>query len=130
MALADATLYQSFCPNKRNDTKLYIAFYGLDPEFIWKNQECTLLLDILDWRGAMKDFYPPFSSHRTTYPETTFSKLCDKFMTSIEAELTTWTVASLNKYLTDNEKGVQMYKDLKAHHAAGLKLHETYLKNK
>ena len=62
MALADATLYQSFCPNKRNDPDLYIAFYGLDPDFIWKNQECTLLLDILDWRGAMKDFYPPSSS--------------------------------------------------------------------
>jgi hypothetical protein len=130
MALADATLYQSFCPNKRKDPGLYTAFYGLHPDFIWKNQKCTLLLDILDWRGAMKDFYPPFSSHRTTYPETTFSKLCNKFMASIEAELTTWTVASLNKYLKDNEKGVQMYKDLMAHHAAGLKMHETNLKSK
>jgi hypothetical protein len=130
MALADATLYQSFIPNKRSDSELYIAFYGLHPDFIWKNQQCALLLDILDWRGAMKDFYPPFSYHRTSYPTTMFSKLCNEFMTNIDAELTTWTVASLNEYLKDNEKGVQMYKDLKAHHAAGLKLHETYLKNK
>lgn len=34
MALADATLYQSFCPDKRNDPELYIAFYGLRPDFI------------------------------------------------------------------------------------------------
>jgi hypothetical protein len=78
----------------------------------------------------MKDFYPPFSNHRTAYPETTFSDLCDEFMTSINAELTGWTVASLNRYLKDNEKGVQMYRDLQTHHAAGLKRHETYLKNK
>jgi hypothetical protein len=89
-----------------------------------------LLLNILDWRGAMKDFYPPSSSHRTTYPTTTFSKLCDGFVAFINADLTNWTAASLNKYLKDNEKGVQMYKDLMAHHAAGLKMHETYLKNK
>jgi hypothetical protein len=59
MALADATLYQSFCPDKRKDPEVYIAFYGLHPDFIWKNQECILLLDVLNWRGAMKDFYPP-----------------------------------------------------------------------
>jgi hypothetical protein len=40
MALADATLYQPFCPNKRKDPELYVAFYGPDPDFIWKNQEC------------------------------------------------------------------------------------------
>jgi hypothetical protein len=51
-------------------------------------------------------------------------------MTSINAELATWTVASLNKYLKENEKGVQMYKDLMDHHATGLKMHKTYLKNK
>ena len=130
MALADATLYQSFCPNKRSDPELYIAFYGHHPDFIWKNQECTLLLDILDWRGAMKDFYPPFSYHRTTYPTTMFSKLCNKFMTDLNPESTTWTVASLNEYLKDNEKGVNVYKALKFHHAAGLKMHETYLKTK
>jgi hypothetical protein len=130
MALADAVLYQSFCPNKRKDPEIYISFYGLHPDFVWKNQDCTLLLDILDWRGAMKDFYPPKSHHRTAYPETTFCKLCNVFMASINAELTAWTVASLNNYLENIDKGAQMYKDLKAHHAAGLKVHETYLKNK
>jgi hypothetical protein len=78
----------------------------------------------------MKDFYPPSSSHRRTYPITTFSKLCDEFMTSINAELTTWTVASLNEYLKDNEKGSHMYRTLKLQHAAGLKMHEMYLKAK
>jgi hypothetical protein len=130
MALADAILYQPFCPDQRKDPDLYIECYGLHPDFVWKNQECTLLLEILGWRGAMRNFYPPNAHNRTPYGRTSFCALCHTFVDMINKDESAWSVKTLNEHLQEGGKGFQMYNDLKAQHATGMKVREAYLKAK
>ena len=77
MVLADASLYQDFCPEQRKDPKLYIQIYGLHPDFVWNNQDCKALLNILDWRGGMEDYSrsDPDTTTRSSisYPKTSSS---------------------------------------------------------
>jgi hypothetical protein len=42
MAVADAALYLGSCPPKRNGPEVYIAIYGLHPDFVWANQDSKL----------------------------------------------------------------------------------------
>jgi hypothetical protein len=129
MALADATLYQDFCPQKRNDPDVYVAMYGVHPESVWKNQECQLLLNILDWRCAMKDFFPR-SYHRPSYESTNFHTLSRAFLNSVNLNLTKWNFSTLNSYLKDSEAGSTMYKTLRAEYEKGLANHNIKLKKR
>jgi hypothetical protein len=57
MALADAVLYEGSTPIiKRTDVEIYKSMYYVHPAFTLKYQRHPKLLDMLDWRGGMKDF--------------------------------------------------------------------------
>jgi hypothetical protein len=129
MAVADAALYQDPCPQKRNDPEVYIAIYGLHPDFVWANQDSKLLMDILDWRSGMKD-YRVTSYSRPSYESSKFNILSKGFFDSLSVNPQAWGVLPLNKYLRENVTGSKMYMQLKEEHDAALAKHQLYLKNK
>lgn len=59
MALADALLYSEECPAqlRRTDIGSLMEVYGVSPDFVVKHRACKELVNVLDWRGAMKDFH-------------------------------------------------------------------------
>lgn len=101
MALADASMYQSFCPMRRIDTETYKAWYGVDPFFVWKNRASSTFLQVLDLGGAVKEIIAD-NGLRLKHPKNiqdSLRLLTDK----IEAFPSTWNVETLNNYLLQND---------------------------
>jgi len=129
MALADASLYQNFYPEPRTDSDTFIEIYGVHPDFVWENQNCKACLNILDWRGGMKD-YRTSPNYRSTYSLSNFHALSKDFFIQLKADSSSWKVANLNQYLQDDVKGSMMYKNLKEEHDSTLAKHKVYLQNR
>jgi hypothetical protein len=129
MALADATLFQHFCPCPRTDFRTYTDLYVLHPDFIWKNRDCNKLLDILDWHCAMKDFH----GHSYTgvfFDKTSFYQLSKKLLSSFHNHQDDWDVEKLNKYFSKPEPGHETYEILKKQHDTAFREHQNYLEHK
>jgi hypothetical protein len=84
MALADAVLFQDFYPSASTDLDIYMGQYVLHPDFVWKYQECTKLVQILDWYCAMKDLHA-HSYAGVSFEKTRFYQLSKKPLSSIGA---------------------------------------------
>lgn len=126
MALADATLYQDKTAGKRSDPQVFVGLYGVKPDFVWKNRYCNMFLDILDWRGTMKDFH----SHKYasgSYEVTKFCHLSRGTFASFVNEPNVWTLQHFTKFF-EEEKGKTLHEDLKKEYTAGLKKHTAYQK--
>jgi hypothetical protein len=54
-SLADASMYSPDTPLARKDTELYPAIYGVRHLFVLNHTGVKKLLDILDWRGSVKE---------------------------------------------------------------------------
>src|SRR4051794_16886742 len=52
-ALADASMYQSFAPQPRQNRKSYRDWYGVSPDFVWEHRGSTHLLNVLDCYGKV-----------------------------------------------------------------------------
>ncbi|KAH7417604.1 hypothetical protein BKA64DRAFT_769708 [Cadophora sp. MPI-SDFR-AT-0126] len=127
MALADATLYQKCCeaPYSRTNTSDYIKLYGVSPGFVWKHQSILKLLEILDWRGAMKDFC--MHSYGRYYDSTPFHSLWSKLIASVKKDgVTTEEIASL----FEEPNAIKWYNELKVLFEEGLKKHNEYLERR
>jgi hypothetical protein len=86
-------------------------------------------MDILDWRGGMKD-YRVTSYSRPSYESSTFNVLSKNFFHCLSANPKGWAVSSIDKYLKEDAMGSKMYMQLKEEHDAALSKHQLYLKNK
>lgn len=128
MALADASLYQDTCPTeyRRSDTAVFELLYGVSPIFVWDFQDCKKLLDILDWRGAMKDFYVHGYG---SYDSSTFNSLFRKLFFPIKTHPDTWTTDYCIKHF-ESEEGKKMYESFQGQYEAGLARHNDYLKKR
>jgi hypothetical protein len=129
MALADAALPQNFCPAKRTDFNTYTDLYVLHPDFVWKNQDCKKLRDILDWHCAMKDFH----GHSYTgvfFDKTSFYQLSKKLLSSFHDHQDDWDVEKLNKYFSKPEPSHETYEILKKQHDTAFREHQNHLEHK
>ena len=127
MVLADATLYQASCPSpyRRTKTTEFIKLYGIDPALVWKHRSVQKLLDVLDWRGAMKDFCA--HSYARSYEATPFRLLSEKLIKAVQGEnITTDEVSQLLETPDANKS----YNEMKVLFEEGLKKHNLVLDNR
>lgn len=127
MALADATLYQASCPSpyRRTKTTEFLKLYGIDPALVWKHRSVQKLLDILDWRGAMKDFCA--HSYARSYEATPFRLLSEKLIGAAKGEnITTDEVSKL----LETPNAIKSYNEMKVSFEEGLKKHNIALDNR
>lgn len=127
MVLADAALYQSTSMSIRTDTLQYKSLYGVNPDFVWANQDCSELMDVLDWRAAMKDFYG-HSYTNTTLEGTKFYTLLNGHLRSLDIQPLSSSLSCKIK-LTFHSSSA-LYIGLKKEHDAALEKHNKYLKNR
>lgn len=126
MALADAVLYDDSTPIiKRTDVRIYKSMYGVDPAFTLSYQRHPKLLDILDWRGAMKDFMA-HSYTLGSYDTTNFQLVFEKVFAFALYEPFQIRFAGFE---TD-ETNVKRYELLKENFETGLAKHNKHISDK
>lgn len=85
-ALADATMYMSFCPGpkKRASRTEYSKMYGIEPKTVWQIRKDSVFLEILDWKQDMENSADDYS--RKKFQEN-FPKLFDQLRGSLPEKL-------------------------------------------
>jgi hypothetical protein len=127
MAAADAALYQdSLSEIKRTDVPTYIDLYGIHPNFVWQHRDCKQFLEMLDWRGSMKDFQVHAYANGA-YELTKFHMASKALINSMETNPEKWQSAAIQEYFTATPS---LYTHLKAEHDAALLRHKKYLSNR
>jgi hypothetical protein len=129
MALADASLFQKFCPSTRIDSNTYMDLYVLHPNFVWKYQDCMKLLQILDWHGAMKDFHA-HSYAGISFEKTKFYQSSRSLLSSMHDHENIWDHAKLNECFSKDGLGYSLYEILEKEHDIALKKHQDYLERR
>lgn len=126
MALADAALYQSFCPSKRTDATTFAVLYGVEPDFVWERRSIPKFMDILNWRGGMNDFH----AHKyagVNYDSTTFNSVIEPILRALTLSEELEKTSAIRQYFTDNDA---KYQTLKKLYGVALAKHKVHLQNK
>jgi hypothetical protein len=129
MALADAVLYEGSTPIiKRTDVEIYKSMYYVHPAFTLKYQRHPKLLDMLDWRGGMKDFM----AHSYTcgsYDTTNFHHIFQKVFAADPSDTSDTYHKRFASWATD-EINVKRYELLKENFKTALAKHNKYLSDR
>ncbi|KAH6719645.1 hypothetical protein BKA61DRAFT_667566 [Leptodontidium sp. MPI-SDFR-AT-0119] len=124
--IADAAMYQDFGrPDRRlSDPARFIVLHVVDPEFAWKNRNCTELVDILNWRVAMKDFYTT-SCAGSNFELSNFEKLFKEIIAAVSVQ------ENLDPaYFSKNYRAKQLHQLLKVSHDSALAAQKEFWKNR
>ncbi|KAL5326590.1 hypothetical protein ACEPPN_004277 [Leptodophora sp. 'Broadleaf-Isolate-01'] len=125
-SLADAAMYQDFGrPDRRlSDPARFIVLHVVDPEFAWKNRNCTELVDILNWRVAMKNFYTT-SCAGSNFELSNFEKLFKEIIAAVSVQ------ENLDPaYFSKNYRAKQLHQLLKVSHDSALAAQKEFWKNR
>ena len=123
-ALADAMLYHPLCPDRRTDPETYVAMYGLAPHLVYNRVSAAKFLEMLDWRGGMKDFY----AH--AYTEYERSPRFEELSKGVLLRSKDWDAARFKAYFDESDEGKKCYEEMKTLFKAALARHRIHLKNK
>jgi hypothetical protein len=123
--LADALMFDDSCLMKQTtNISVFTAMYGVKPSFVLKNRASTKLMDILDWRGAMKDFHD-ISQKNTTYELSAFHKslktLLDDHLCAIQNDA---------DFFETDPQGQHFYHLLRKEYETALEKHQAHLARK
>ncbi|KAH9216537.1 hypothetical protein DL95DRAFT_407517 [Leptodontidium sp. 2 PMI_412] len=124
--IADAAMYQDFGrPDRRlSDPARFIVLHVVDPEFAWRNRNCTELVDILNWRVAMKDFYTT-SCAGSNFELSNFEKLFKEIIAAVSVQ------ENLDPaYFSKNYRAKQLHQLLKVSHDSALAAQKEFWKNR
>ncbi|CZR54799.1 uncharacterized protein PAC_04683 [Phialocephala subalpina] len=125
-AAADAAVFQDMVENlgfrKSTNIVSFTRLYFLEPDIVWELRDCQKLMDILSWRGSMKE-YVGLGETR-----------CADFHRDLTPELEHHirgrrpSTASLNTYFEG--QGKQLYEKLKVLHEEGLAIHNAEMRKR
>jgi len=116
-------LYDDTNPNKITNVQTFKNIYGVDKGLVIKHQDCPELLDILDWRGAMKDI-KAFSYNVGCYESSNFNTALKSLCYSLEH-----SPEDLKNYL-QGSLGKAKYTYLKREFEDALEKHNAHLKER
>jgi hypothetical protein len=85
MALADALLYEPGSPVKHRDEGPFFKIYGVFPQTVIEHKGCSRVIDILDWRGTVKDIMG-YRYTGATFEESTFGVQSQPFLVRLMKE--------------------------------------------
>jgi hypothetical protein len=124
MALADALVFEPSSPVKYTNKSAFVEMYGVLPNFVIQHRECSKLMDILDWRGTIKDIMA-YRYTSDNYEDSTFGVQFYFFLQEHKAR----TSAGMQKFL-DTEEGKTLYELLRKEHEIVMARHKVYLESK
>jgi hypothetical protein len=115
MALADATLYQSFSLiPPRTDVDTFKSLYGIAPEFLWKFRHCQKFVDFIDCCADLKHFRAD-PTGQGLFPSTKAQMWAAGILTDMGHSPGYFSARRLNEYFEDGNKrlGKYFYEELK-----------------
>ncbi|KAG4432326.1 hypothetical protein IFR05_012176 [Cadophora sp. M221] len=120
MALADEALCHPTCPTpyRRTDLVVFVKFYAVCPELVWKLQTAIKLLYVLDWRGGMQDYSAAGTENAK------FQPLFARLIASLnDAKFTTEEAIKL----LETPTSIKVIAELKVLYDTALQKHNAYL---
>ena len=126
MALADALLYSEEYPAqfRLTDIGSFMEVCGVFPDFVLKHRACEELMNVLDWRGAMKDFHK--HSYTGCFDSTNFNT---KFCALRIPDRGDWTTFTWYMFMSGNA-GAALYDAMKVDYETALAKHQTYISSR
>jgi hypothetical protein len=126
MALADASLYQNFTRGAFTDNKLYLSLYGLDPDFVWKFQDCKKFIKFVNWCADLK-YLQAFSTGQEKFPSTRAQRWTCRVLDDMTHNQRSFTTHVLDNFFDSEHLVKDLYEELKNEHTVAMNKHKQSL---